>query len=99
MTPTTITVDSLFGSAVTVTTDSSTAYSEGGKKVVRGFVVAAIGASRSASPGSAGRYLELERLLSASRSWRSWSRRCRARSSGWTGPSSSSPNRTGRRHR
>jgi len=38
VTPTSITVDSLFGSALTVTTDSSTTYSEGGKKVERSAV-------------------------------------------------------------
>ena len=60
VTPTTITVDSLFGSALTVTTDSSTVYSEGGKKVA-----ALRGGCRRAGrlpPGSMAGILELERL-------------------------------------
>ncbi len=36
--PTTITVDTLFGTTLTVTTDSSTVYSEGGKTVARSAV-------------------------------------------------------------
>ncbi len=38
VTPTTITVDTLFGTTLTVTTDSATIYSEGGKKVARSAV-------------------------------------------------------------
>lgn len=38
VTPTTITVESLFGSSLTVTTDSSTAYNESGNKVARSAV-------------------------------------------------------------
>jgi len=39
VTPTSITVDTLFGAPFTVTTDSSTVYSEGGKTVARSVVV------------------------------------------------------------
>ena len=60
VTPTTITVESLFGESTTVTTDSSTAYQESGKKSRRSAVAAGEqvvflrggGMAKSASPGS-----------------------------------------------
>lgn len=61
VTPTTITVESLFGDSVTVTTDSSTVYNESGRKVARSAVAAgeqvvfsrAERAATSSSSGSA----------------------------------------------
>src|ERR1017187_3450236 len=59
VTPTTITVDSLFGNALTVTTDSSTVYNESGKKVARSAVavgeqVVFLPAGRPATSSSSG---------------------------------------------